>query len=176
VSGGRAPCLNVDVLHVEYAERGNEYGILFIFSLFCEYMHLEYVRIHVIYRVDQAEHGIHVLVIAPQEYVNIYSTRRVDVRVNHRVASLAVVAGGYRVTPSAMHLGLYTILLLPMLQDAWHTKGRSREGRVLPNSRAIQVQQCGQYRLAGRLKERMIRAETTRSKRISCKGQYTSSR
>jgi len=37
-------------LHVEYAERGNEYGILFIFSLFYEYIHLQYVRIHVIYR------------------------------------------------------------------------------------------------------------------------------
>jgi len=28
-------------------------------------------------RVNQAEYGIHILVIAPQEYVNIYSTRRV---------------------------------------------------------------------------------------------------
>jgi len=64
-------------LHVEYAERGKEYGILFIFSLFCEYIHLEYVRIHVIYRVDQTEYGIHILVVALQEYVNIYSTRRV---------------------------------------------------------------------------------------------------
>ena len=46
-------------LDVEYAERGKEYeyGILFIFSLFCEYMHLEleYARIHVIFRVNQAE-------------------------------------------------------------------------------------------------------------------------
>ena len=40
-------------------------------------MHLEYVRIYVIYRVNQAEHVIHILVVAPQEYVNIYSTRRV---------------------------------------------------------------------------------------------------
>jgi len=39
-------------------------------------MHLEYVRIHVIYRVDQAEYGIHIRVVAPQEYVNIYSTHR----------------------------------------------------------------------------------------------------
>ena len=43
-------------LHVEYAELGNEYGILFIFSLFCEYTYLEYVRIHAIYRVDQVEY------------------------------------------------------------------------------------------------------------------------
>jgi len=41
-------------------------------------MHLEYVRIHVMYRVNQAEYAIHVLVVAPQEYVNIYSTRRIS--------------------------------------------------------------------------------------------------
>jgi len=45
-------------------------------SLFCEYIHLEYVHIHVIYRVNQAECVSHILVVAPQEYVNIYSTRR----------------------------------------------------------------------------------------------------
>ena len=67
-------------LHVEYVEHGKEYGILFKFSLFCEYIYLEYVRIHVIYRVNQAEYGIHILVVAPQEYVNIYSTRRVVTR------------------------------------------------------------------------------------------------
>jgi len=38
-------------LHDEYAERGKEYGILFIFSLFCEYSNLEYGGICVIYRV-----------------------------------------------------------------------------------------------------------------------------
>jgi len=47
-----------------------------MFSLFCEYSRLEYVRIHVIYSVNQAEYVIHILVVAPQEYVNIYSTRR----------------------------------------------------------------------------------------------------
>ena len=51
-------------LHVEYAERGNEYGILFRCSLFCENV-LEYVRIHAIYRVNQAEYVIHILVVAP---------------------------------------------------------------------------------------------------------------
>jgi len=35
-----------------------------------EYSNLEYVHIHVIYRVHQAEYGIHVLVAASQEYVN----------------------------------------------------------------------------------------------------------
>jgi len=64
-------------LHVEYADGGNEYGILFLFSLLCEYTHLEYVRIHVIYRVNQAEYGIHIFLVAPQEYVNIYLTRRI---------------------------------------------------------------------------------------------------
>jgi len=47
-----------------------------MFILFCEYYHLEYVRIHVIYRVNQAEYVIHILVVAPQEYVKLYSTRR----------------------------------------------------------------------------------------------------
>ena len=64
-------------LYVEYAKRGNEYGILFMFSLFCESIHLDYVRIHVIYRGNQAEHVIHILVVAPQEYVNVYSTRMI---------------------------------------------------------------------------------------------------
>jgi len=45
-------------------------------ACFCEYIQLEYVRIHVIYGVNQAEYGIHSLVVAPQKYVNIYSTRR----------------------------------------------------------------------------------------------------
>jgi len=63
-------------LRVECAARGKEHGILFIFSLFSEYIQLEYVRIHVIYRLNQAEYGIHIRVVAPQEYVNIYSTRR----------------------------------------------------------------------------------------------------
>ena len=63
-------------LHVEYAERAKKYGILFKFSLFCEYVDLEYVRIHVMYRVNQAEYAIRIRVVFPQESVNIYSTRR----------------------------------------------------------------------------------------------------
>jgi len=76
----RKPALRfaTETLHVEYEERGKEYGLLFIFRLFCEYIQLEYVRIHVIYRVNQAEYGIHILVVAPQEYLNIYSTRRTE--------------------------------------------------------------------------------------------------
>jgi len=60
--------LNV-TLHVEYAERGHEYGILCIFNLFCECIHFEYVRIHVIYGSNLAEYVIHILVVARQEYV-----------------------------------------------------------------------------------------------------------
>jgi len=83
-------------LHIECAERGKEYGILFIGSLFCEYIHIEYVRIHAIYRVNQAEYVIHILVVAPQEYVNIDSTSSEHEEPNVR-------------------LTLYTILLLPIL-------------------------------------------------------------
>jgi len=35
-------------------------------SLFCDYIHLEYVRIHAIYRANQAECISHILVVAPQ--------------------------------------------------------------------------------------------------------------
>ena len=68
------------MLRVELNTRGGgeyKYGILFIFSLFYEYSNLEYVHIHVIRRVNQAEYVIRVLVAASQEYVNTYSTRRV---------------------------------------------------------------------------------------------------
>jgi len=64
-------------LHLEYAERGKEYGILFILSLLYVYMPLEYVRVPVIYRVRQAEYLIYILVAVSQEYVNTYSTPRV---------------------------------------------------------------------------------------------------
>ena len=64
------------ILHVEYVKRRTKYGILFIFSPFCEYMNLEYVRIDGICRVNQAEYAICIPMAAPQEYVNTYSTRR----------------------------------------------------------------------------------------------------
>ena len=64
------------ILHVEYAERRTYYGILFIFTLLYEYINLKDVHIHVIYRVNQAEYIIRILVAAPPEHVNIYSTRR----------------------------------------------------------------------------------------------------
>ena len=47
-----------------------------IFSLFYEYSNLEYVYIHVICRVNQAEYGIRFHVAAFQAYVNTYSTPR----------------------------------------------------------------------------------------------------
>jgi len=45
-------------------------------------------------------------------------------------------------------------------------------GRILPNSRAIVLQQCGQCRRARRMKGGSIRAQTARSLKISCGGQY----
>jgi len=39
---------------------------------------LEYVRIYVIYRVNQAVYVIHIRMAAPQEYLNTYSTPRVS--------------------------------------------------------------------------------------------------
>jgi len=45
-------------------------------------------------------------------------------------------------------------------------------GCIFPDGRAtVLQQQCGQCRRAGRMKGRLIRAQTSRSKRISCKGQ-----
>jgi len=91
-------------LHVEYVERRTKYGILFICSLFCKCTHLEYIRIHVLCRVNQAEYAIRIPTAAPQEYVNIYSTRRVAeacaalttvrVTVEHSTSDGAFEAGG----------------------------------------------------------------------------------
>jgi len=44
-------------------------------------------------------------------------------------------------------------------------------GRILPNRHAIVLQQHGQCRWAGAMNGRLIRAQTTRSQTISCKGQ-----
>jgi len=73
-------CDYTATLHVEYARESIEYGYLFRCSLFCEYSILEYEHVHVIYRVSQAECGIRIRVAAPQEYVNIDSTRRTATR------------------------------------------------------------------------------------------------
>jgi len=75
--GGRAPVVHTFdshlwftprrflALHVEYAGGRIAYSISSIFSLFHEYTYLKYVRIHVIYRVNQAEYGIRIRVVAP---------------------------------------------------------------------------------------------------------------
>jgi len=43
-----------------------------MFSLFCEYINLEHVRVPVVYRVDQAEYVIQIRVAASKKYVNTY--------------------------------------------------------------------------------------------------------
>ena len=80
----------------------------------------------------------------------------------------AVESGASR---AVEQLGLYTILLLPILYGVWHTQGGSGGGRIFPNHRAVVLQQCGQCRWADKRKGRLIRAQTTRSKTISCTGQ-----
>jgi len=42
-----------------------------------EYMNLEYVRMHVICRVNQAKYAIRIPMATPQENVNTWSTRRI---------------------------------------------------------------------------------------------------
>jgi len=81
-----------------------------MFSLFCEDVHLEYVRIHVIYSVHQAEYVVHIRVVAPQEYVNIYSPRRDGTRVQAPLRSTVKIP--------RLLLGLYRILLLPIVHGA----------------------------------------------------------
>jgi len=81
---------HVGHLHDEYAEGSIKYGILFVFSLIYEYSNLEYGHVPVEYRVHQAEYVNHFLVAAPQEYVNVDSTRRVG----HLVRRDGAEAGG----------------------------------------------------------------------------------
>ena len=100
---------SVVVLHVEYAERSIQYGILFRLSLFYEYINLEYVRIHDIYRVNQAEYVIRIRVAASQEEVNTYSTRRVVVRCGSSAGE--VVPWVVSASPGGWaYLGLHKIL------------------------------------------------------------------
>jgi len=61
---------------VEYVKQRKEYGIRFIFSLFCGYINLEYGRIHVINRANWAERVICIRVAVLQKYVNTFSTCR----------------------------------------------------------------------------------------------------
>jgi len=58
-------------LYIEYAEQRLKYGILFTFSPVYEYSNLECVHVHAIYKVDQAEYGIHSCGCVPgiREYI-----------------------------------------------------------------------------------------------------------
>jgi len=93
------------------------------------------------------------------------------------LTDLACILRGARARPRPSlsrraHVGLYTILLLPILYGVWHTNGRSKGGgRILPNSRAIVLHQCAEWRWARGVKGWLIRAQTLRSERISCEGQ-----
>jgi len=49
-------------------------------------------------------------------------------------------------------IGLYTILLLPIMQGVWHIQREVEGSHIFPNSRAMVLQQCGQCRRAGRIK------------------------
>ena len=69
-------------------------------------------------------------------------------------------------SPLRYEIDLYTILLLPTLYGVWHTQRRSRGGLILPTSRAVVLQQCGQCRWAGGRKGPLIRAQTTLSRKV----------
>jgi len=56
--------------------QSEECNMVFYSCLACSMNTLIYVRGPVIYRVHQAEYGIRIRLVAPHEYVNIYSTRR----------------------------------------------------------------------------------------------------
>jgi len=107
----KGQCQNRTVLRAKHAESINKCGILFIVSLFCDYMNLEYVYVHAICRVNQAKYAIRMLVVAPQEYVDTHSTRRL--------------------TASRVPVGLHKILPLPILYGAWHTRGGSGVEHIL---------------------------------------------
>jgi len=46
--------------------------VFYSYSTGFVYSYLAYVHIYVIYRVNQAEYVTHILVVAPQAYVNVY--------------------------------------------------------------------------------------------------------
>jgi len=69
-------------------------------------------------------------------------------------------------------VGLFSILPSQYCIVYGIQKGGRGGNHILPDSHAIVLQQCGQCRRAGRMKGRLIRAQTTSSKRKPCKGQY----
>ena len=50
---------------------------------------------------------------------------------------------------TALKLGLYTILPLPILHGVWHIQGESGGGRILRISLAMVLQECGHCRWSG---------------------------
>jgi len=74
-------------------------------------MKFAYVRIHVVYGVEQAESVIRILIPAPQESGMLIQ-----------------------------HISLYTILTSPILYGVWHRKEGSVGGRILRSGRAIVLQ------------------------------------
>ena len=75
--------------------------------MFCEYVRLEYARIHVIYRVNQVEYVVHILVVLPQEYVNTYSTRR-ELTVHTSVHSMTARYEGAAFEALTVHTSVHS--------------------------------------------------------------------
>jgi len=70
-------------------------------------MSREYVRIHVIHGVNQPEYVIRILVAAPQEYMNIYSTRRALTHSVQRLLAVGACLCASCVGPSVLCAGRF---------------------------------------------------------------------
>jgi len=68
---------------------------------------------------------------------------------------------------------LHDIVITNIVWCTAYIRGGWERGRILLDSRAIVLQQCGQCKRAERMKRRLIRARTTRSKTLYCKGQLS---
>jgi len=80
-----------------------------MFSLFCEYINLEYARVLVIYGVNQAEYVIHIRVAASQDYANTYSTRRILSPPKSWAQMTTCVVGPSLVSPPQLYLSLVNV-------------------------------------------------------------------
>ena len=106
-------------------------------------MSLEDVRIHVIYRVNPSEYGIRILVAAPQEYVNIYSTRRAP------AFCRSTCGRGCRSVTQITSQGYVCCVCARVLSCTWWARGGTRERerakeetRNRPTSRGINIHAC----------------------------------
>jgi len=89
----------------------------------------------------------------PQEYPYSYSPRRIGIRIAYSAwSTLPMTRIRLYSSEEETCIGLYTIFLLPKMQGVWHIQKEVEGGHILPNSRAIVLQQCGQCRQAGRMK------------------------